>query len=53
MMVEEALPSAQRPGKAPRVAPAKVEIVIDDEVMRTAVDVEQLAQVIRAVRASR
>ncbi len=53
LMVEEALPSVSRPGKAPRVAPAKVEIVIDGVVIRTTVDVEELAQVIRAVRASR
>lgn len=52
LMVEETSPP-QQPGKAPRAAPAKVEIVIDDVVIRTAVDVEQLAQVIRAVRASR
>ena len=32
---------------------AKVEIVIDDMVIRTAVDLEHLPQVIRAVRASR
>ncbi|MER9475032.1 transposase [Mesorhizobium sp. M0520] len=39
-----------RPSKS---TPAKVEIVIDDMVIRTAVDLEQLSQVIRAVRASR
>ncbi|WP_245436424.1 hypothetical protein [Mesorhizobium tamadayense] len=53
LMVEETSPPAQRPGNQPRVAPAKVEIVIRDVVIRTAVNVEQLAQVIRAVRASR
>ncbi|MER9572748.1 transposase [Mesorhizobium opportunistum] len=48
LMVEE--PSApQRTMRPPKPAPAKVEIVID----RTAVDLEHLAQVIRAVRASR
>ncbi|MER9801150.1 transposase [Mesorhizobium sp. M0142] len=36
-----------RPSKS---TPAKVEIVIDDMVIRTAVDLEQLSQVIRAVR---
>ncbi|ESX08352.1 hypothetical protein X768_23075 [Mesorhizobium sp. LSJC265A00] len=39
-----------RPSKS---TPAKVESVIDDMVIRTAVDLEQLSQVIRAVRASR
>jgi len=39
-----------RPAKSP---PAKVEIVIDDMVIRTSVDLEHLPQVIRAVRASR
>lgn len=34
-------------------ASARVEIVIDDMVIRTTVDLEQLSQVIRAVRASR
>ena len=53
LMVEEASPPPQQPVKAPRAAPAKVEIVIDDVVIRMAVDVEQLAQVIRAVRTSR
>jgi transposase len=52
LMVEE--PSApQRTMRPPKSAPAKVEIVIDDMVIRTAVDLEHLAQVIRAVRASR
>ncbi|WP_245272729.1 transposase [Mesorhizobium sp. LNHC221B00] len=47
-------PSApQRTMRPPKPAPAKVEIVIDDMVIRTAVDLEHLAQVIRAVRASR
>jgi len=39
--------------RASTAAPAKVEIVIGDMVIRTAVDVEQLSEVIRAVRASR
>jgi transposase len=41
------------PARSSKAAPAKVEIVIDDMVIRTAVDVEQLSEVIRAVRASR
>jgi transposase len=52
LLVEE----APRPGvtrKLPKSAPAKVEIVVGDAVIRTAVDIEQLAQLIRAVRASR
>ncbi len=53
LMVEETSSPPQQAGKAPRAAPAQVEIVIDDVVIRTAVDVEQLAQVIRAVRTSR
>jgi transposase len=48
LMVEET--SAPQRTKA---TPAKVEIVIDDMVIRTAVDLEHLPQVIRAVRASR
>ncbi|MER9178590.1 transposase [Mesorhizobium sp. M0955] len=43
----------QRTMRPPKSTPAKVEIVIDDMVIRTAVDLEQLSQVIRAVRASR
>ena len=39
--------------RASTAAPAKLEIVIGDIVIRTAVDVEQLSEVIRAVRASR
>ncbi|MDX8527027.1 transposase [Mesorhizobium sp. MSK_1335] len=39
--------------RASKSTPAKVEIVIDDMVIRTAVDLDQLSQVIRAVRASR
>jgi transposase len=42
------------PARASKPAPpARVEIVIGDMVIRTAVDVEQLSEVIRAVRASR
>ena len=52
LLVEEA-PSPRLPARPPKSAPAKVEIVIGDAVIRTAVEVEQLAQVIRAVRASR
>lgn len=44
------LPPAPKPSKSP---PAKIEIVVGDAVIRTAVELEQLAQVIRAVRASR
>ncbi|MER9845396.1 transposase [Mesorhizobium australicum] len=52
LMVEE--PSApQRTMRPSKSTPAKVEIVIDDMVIRTAVDLDQLSQVIRAVRASR
>ena len=43
----------QRTTRPPRSPPAKVEIVIDDMVIRTTVALEHLAQVIRAVRASR
>ena len=53
LMVEDGEMPAQRSARQPRLAPAKVEIVIDDMVIRTAVDLEQLSQVIRAVRASR
>jgi len=52
LMVEEAS-TPQPTMRPPKSAPAKVEIVIDDMVIRTTVDVEHLAQVIRAVRASR
>ncbi|PZR83833.1 MAG: IS66 family insertion sequence hypothetical protein [Stutzerimonas stutzeri] len=52
VLVEEA-PSAQVTLKPPKSAPTKVEIVVGDAVIRMAVDVEQLVQVIRAVRASR
>jgi hypothetical protein len=48
LMVEEA--SVARRTRRP--APAKVEIVIGDAVIRTEVGVEQLSGVIRAVRAS-
>jgi transposase len=49
MMVD----STSTPARSSKAAPAKVEIVIGDMVIRTAVDVEQLSEVIRAVRASR
>ncbi|MER8950562.1 hypothetical protein [Mesorhizobium sp. M0959] len=52
LMVEESS-APQRTMRPPKSMPAKVEIVIDDMVIRTAVDLEQLSQVIRAVRASR
>lgn len=52
LLVEEA-PSPRLTTKPPKSAPEKIEIVVDDAVIRTAVDIEQLAQVIRAVRASR
>jgi transposase len=52
VMVDEAS-ALQRTMRPPKSAPAKVEIVIDDVVIRTAVDLEDLAQVIRAARASR
>lgn len=52
LLVEEA-PSPRLTPKPPKSAAAKVEIAIDGMVIRTTVDVEQLAQVIRAVRASR
>lgn len=52
LMVDES--SAPQPTmRPPKSTPAKVEIVIDDMVIRTAVDLEHLPQVIRAVRASR
>lgn len=52
LMVEEtSLP--QRRMRPPKSTPAKVEIVIDDMVIRTAIDLEHLPHVIRAVRASR
>jgi hypothetical protein len=47
-MVEE----SSAPQQATRPAPVQVEIVIGDTAIRTAVDVEQLSGVIRAVRAS-
>ncbi|MER9965168.1 transposase [Mesorhizobium sp. M0045] len=52
LMVDETS-APQRRMRPSKSTPAKVEIVIDDMVIRTAVDVEQLSQVIRAVRASR
>lgn len=52
LLVEEP-PSPRLTRKLPKSAPVKVEIVVGDAVIRTAVDIEQLAQVIRAVRASR
>jgi transposase len=51
LMMEEA-PSLQLTAEPSKSAPAKVEIEIDGMVIRTAVEVEQLAQLIRAVRAS-
>ena len=52
LMVEE--PSApQRTMRPSKSTSAKVEIVIDDMVIRTAIDLEHLPQVIRAVLASR
>jgi transposase len=52
LMVEESS-APKRTMRPPKSALAKVEIVIDDMVIRTTVDLEHLAQVIRAVRASR
>ena len=52
LLVEEALSPRLTP-TPPKSAPAKVEIVVGDAVIRTAVEIEQLEQVIRAVRASR
>ncbi|MER8944209.1 transposase [Mesorhizobium sp. M0915] len=52
LMVDDSS-APQRRMRPPKSTPAKVEIVIDDMVIRTAVDLEQLSQVIRAVRASR
>jgi transposase len=52
LMVEESS-AHQRTLRPPKSTPTKVEIVIDDMVIRTAVDLEHLPQVIRAVRASR
>ena len=52
LMVEE-VSAPQRTMRPPKSTPAKVEIVIDGIVIRTAVDLEYLPQVIRAVRASR
>lgn len=52
LMVEEAS-APQRRIRPPKSPPAKVEIVIDDMVIRTAVDLDDLPRVIRAVRASR
>lgn len=52
LLVEEA-PAPRVTPKLPKSALAKVEIAIDGMMIRTTVEVEQLAQVIRAVRASR
>ncbi|WP_095204160.1 IS66-like element accessory protein TnpA [Mesorhizobium carmichaelinearum] len=52
LMVDDSS-APQRRMRASKSTPAKVEIVIDDMVIRTAVDLDQLSQVIRAVRASR
>ena len=51
LLVDDAL-SPRLPPKPPKSAAAEVEIVVGDAVIRTTVEVEQLAQVIRAVRAS-
>jgi transposase len=52
LLVEEA-PTPERATRAPESTPTAVEIVIDGMVIRVAVDLEHLPQVIRAVRASR
>ncbi|MER8593488.1 transposase [Mesorhizobium sp. M1182] len=52
LMVDDSS-APQRRMRPSKSTPAKVEIVIDDMLIRTAVDLEQLSQVIRAVRASR
>ncbi|MER9971826.1 hypothetical protein NKJ94_34990, partial [Mesorhizobium sp. M0060] len=51
LMVDETS-APQRRMRPSKSTPGKVEIVIDDMVIRTAVDLEQLSQVIQAVRAS-
>jgi transposase len=48
LMVEE----SSAPQQATRATPVQVEIVIGDTAIRTALDIEQLSGVIRAVRAS-
>ncbi|MDP2734435.1 MAG: transposase [Hoeflea sp.] len=52
LLVEEAS-APQRTIRPRKSTSAKVEIVIDDMVIRTAVDLEHLPELIRAVRASR
>lgn len=52
-LMVEGSSAPRRTMRPPKSAPAKVEIVIDDIVIRTTVDLEHLAQIIRAVRASR
>lgn len=52
LLVDESS-APQRTMRPPKSPPAKMEIVIDDMVIRTSVDLEHLPQVIRAVRASR
>lgn len=52
LLVEEA-PTPERATRAQDSTPTAVEIVIDGMVIRAAVDLEHLPQVIRAVRASR
>lgn len=52
VLVED-VASSRRSRRRPKSAPAKVEIVIDGMVIRTAVEIDRLEQVIRAVRASR
>ena len=49
-LMVEGSSAPQRAMRPPKSAPAKVEIVIDDMVIRTAVDLEHLTQLIRAVR---
>lgn len=51
LVVESSAP--QRTMRSPKSPPAKVEIVIDDMVSRTSVDLKHLQQVICAVQASR
>lgn len=52
-LLVEGASAPQRAIRSPKSASAKVEIVIDEVVIRAAFDVEQLMQVIRSVRASR
>ncbi|WP_293813296.1 transposase [uncultured Bosea sp.] len=52
VLVED-VASSRRSRRPPKSAPAKVEIEIDGMVIRTAVEIDRLEQVIRVVRASR